>query len=75
MISGNLGANLHRNNFFYQRLNIAEFRESILSQKDKMSGDAKPVKASSEPSEGDLAELTASVKRIEVLLEKLVASK
>ena len=53
----------------------AEFRESILSQKDKMSGDAKPVKANSEPSEGDLAELTASVKRIEVLLEKLVASK
>lgn len=53
----------------------AEFREAILSQKDKMSGDAKSVKASSEPSEGDLAELTASVKRIEALLEKLVASK
>ncbi|GGF55198.1 PH domain-containing protein [Alteromonas lipolytica] len=47
----------------------AGFREAILTQKDNMPA-AKSVSLPTEPS--DLAELTASVKRIEALLATLV---
>lgn len=54
---------------------VVEFRESILLQKDKMSGDVKFVKVNLELFEGDFVELIVSVKCIEVLLEKLVVFK
>lgn len=56
-------------------VDAAEFREAILTQKDNMT--AKPISRKTTDDAGDngLEELTASVKRIEALLEKLVAAK
>ena len=47
-----------------------EFRETILSQKDKLQGQSAPIESSDNASE--MADLVESVKRIEALLEKAI---
>mmetsp|Transcript_35286 Transcript_35286/g.111517 ORF Transcript_35286/g.111517 Transcript_35286/m.111517 type:complete len:180 (+) Transcript_35286:32-571(+) len=50
------------------------FREAILEQKDKLSGD-KPTVIEDAPSTGDLAGLTQSVQNIEKMLSVLIDEK
>lgn len=51
------------------------FRETILAQKDVISGAIDTQSTTSKDSSSDIEELTQSVKRIEALLEKLVTEK
>ncbi len=53
-------------------VDAADFREAILKQKDVISEKGNRSSAETPDQSSDLAELTASVKRIEAMLEKLV---
>lgn len=55
-------------------IDAAEFREAILTQKDNMPAANRPTSSTEQPV-SDIAELTASVKRIEALLETLLSKR
>ena len=51
------------------------FRETILSQKDKMNTAATPNYENKRTKDSEMTELLSSVKRIEVLLEEMLREK
>lgn len=53
----------------------ANFRETILSQKDQIASGMKSTSNSTENEKTEMSQLVDSVERIEALLEKLVSAK